>query len=253
MTARARSGERTAIRTAMVLGAGLGKRMLPLTRSRPKPLVELAGRALIDHVLDRLVEAGIERVVINVHYLADQMQEHLGRRRDLEVVISDERELLLDTGGGVAKALPHLGKGPFFIHNVDSISTGEVGRDLRRMAANWHRAEMDSLLLLASVARSVGYAGHGDFLMGQDGRIVRRPERQLAPFAFTGVSIATASLFEDAPSGPFSLNLLWNRAIERGRLMGLRQDGLWMHVGDPHALAEAERCLQQGMLERSGL
>lgn len=226
--------------TAMVLGAGLGTRMRPLTDRVPKPLVRLAGRPLIDHVLDRLEAAGIERAVVNVHYLAHKLEAHLAKRKRPEVAISDERDQLLDTGGGVMRALPLLGVGSFLIHNSDSVWIEGVGSNLGRLIDAWDPARMDGLMLLALGAHSIGYEGHGDFNMEPTGIITRREERRVAPFVFTGVSIAHPRLLDGAPDGAFSLNLLWNRAIARGRLFGIRLEGTWMHIGTPAALKDAE-------------
>lgn len=232
----------TIARTAMVLAAGYGERMRPLTLTMPKPLVALAGRALIDHVLDRLAAAGVETAVVNVYYLPEQIEAHLRGRagKPPKTVVSDERDLLLDTGGGAKKALPLLGTGPFFIHNSDSVWSEGVTPALPHMLRLWDPQLMDCLLLLAPLATSIGYAGRGDFDMSPDGRLARRGEKQVVPFAFAGVSLCTAALFEDAAEGPFSLNLLWDRALAEGRLYGVRLDGRWMHVGTPEALAEAE-------------
>lgn len=229
---------------AMVLAAGLGTRMRPLTNTVPKPMVSLRGRTLIDHVLDRIAAAGIERAVVNVHYLADQIEAHLSHRTAPQITISDERGVLLDTGGGVVRALPELGPQPFLIHNSDSVWVEGVGSNLERLFAAWDGAKMDALMLLASATSSLGYDGPGDFVMGTDGRLARRGERQMAPFVFTGVSIAHPRLFENAPQGAFSLNRPWNEAIDKGRLYGIRLDGLWMHVGTPEALKEAERWIE---------
>jgi len=228
----------------MVLAAGLGERMRPLTAEVPKPLVRLKGRALIDHVLDRLAEAGIARAVVNVHYLADAIEAHLRQRKKPQIVISDERRQLLDTGGGVKQALPLLGPQPFLIHNSDSVWIEGVGSNLERLFATWDGGAMDSLMLLASAATSLGYEGPGDFAMGTDGRLIRRGERQMAPFVFTGVSIAHPRMFEGAPQGRFALNRLWDAAIDKGRLFGVRLEGLWMHVGTPEGLTEAERWIE---------
>jgi MurNAc alpha-1-phosphate uridylyltransferase len=228
----------------MVLAAGLGKRMQPLTDTTPKPLVRLKGRALIDHVLDRIAAAGIPRAVVNVHYLADQIESHLARRKSPQIVISDERGLLLDTGGGVVHALSRLRREPFLIHNSDSVWIEGVGSNLERLFAAWDSDTMDALMLLASATTSLGYEGSGDFAMGTDGRLSRRGERQMVPFVFTGVSIAHPRLFDNAPQGAFSLNRPWDEAIEKGRLYGIRLDGLWMHVGTPEALTEAERWIE---------
>jgi MurNAc alpha-1-phosphate uridylyltransferase len=229
-------------KTAMVLAAGYGERMRPLTLTMPKPLVPLAGRALVDHVLDRLAQAGVKTAVVNVHYLHDLLEAHLATRKDKppEIVVSDERSMLLDTGGGAKKALPLLGRGPFFIHNADSVWSEGAAPALPRMLKLWNPAAMDCLLLLAPVATSIGYGAKGDFAMAPDGKLARRGERHVVPFAFAGVSLCDERLFKDSPDGRFSLNLLWDRALAKGRLYGMRLDGTWMHVGTPEALAEAE-------------
>jgi N-acetyl-alpha-D-muramate 1-phosphate uridylyltransferase len=228
----------------MVLGAGLGTRMRPLTDRIPQPLVRLKERALIDHVLDRIAAAGVTRAVVNVHHHADAMETHLRHRKHPKIEISDERGVLLDTGGGVVRALPKLGSGPFLIHNSDSVWIEGVGSNLERMFASWDSGTMDSLMLLASGATSLGYEGSGDFAMGTDGRLSRRGERQMVPFVFTGVSIAHPRMFVNAPEGRFSLNKPWDEAIDKGRLFGIRLEGLWMHVGTPEALTEAERWIE---------
>lgn len=227
---------------AMVLAAGKGERMRPLTLAVPKPLVELAGRPLIDHVLDRLASAGVETAIVNVHYLADVLEQRLARRDGTKpkIVISDERDALLDTGGGAKRALTRLRGGPFFIHNADTVWSEGATPALIRMLALWDPAVMDCLLLLAPLSSSIGYGGKGDFAMAPDGRLTRRGERQVVPFAFAGVSLCDERLFADSPDGAFSLNLLWDRALAKGRLYGIRLDGRWMHVGTPEALAEAE-------------
>lgn len=234
-------------RTAMVLAAGLGERMRPLTLRMPKPLVPLAGKTLLDHVLDRLASAGVKTAIVNVHYLPDQLETHVQGREGQppEIVISDERGVLLNTGGGVVKALPLLGPGPFFINNADSVWSEGAAPALTRMLRKWNPERMDSLLLLAPLTTSIGYGGKGDFAMAPDGRLTRRGEDEVVPFAFAGVSLCDASLFEDAPQGPFSLNLLWDRALAKGRLYGMRLDGRWMHVGTPEALAEAETLFER--------
>jgi N-acetyl-alpha-D-muramate 1-phosphate uridylyltransferase len=233
--------------TAMVLSAGQGERMRPLTLRMPKPLVPLAGRPLIDHVLGRLDAAGVTKAVVNVHYLPDQLETYL-RSRDGQrpkIVISDERNVLLDTGGGAKKALPHLGAGPFFIHNADSVWSEGPSPALPRMLRHWEPRIMDCLLLLAPLSTSIGYGAKGDFSMEPEGRLTRRGERQVVPFAFAGVSLCDARLFEGSPEGRFSLNLLWNKALANGRLYGIRLDGRWMHVGTPEALAEAETLFER--------
>jgi len=232
------------LNAAMLLSAGLGKRMAPAANGLPKPLVLLHGKALIDHALDRLAAAGVARAIVNVHYKADLIEAHLQKRQAPAIEISDERAALLDTGGGVKKALPRLGPGPFLIHNADSVWIEGVGSNLARLAGAWDEARMDCLLLLAGASASHGYQGRGDFALESDGRIRRRKvEQELVPFAFTGVSVAHPRLFDGSPDGAFSLNLVWSRAIAAGRAYGVRMDGEWMHVGSPDALAEAERCL----------
>lgn len=233
-------------RTAMVLAAGYGERMRPLTDATPKPLVPLLGRPLLDHVLDRLAAAGVETAVVNVHYLPEQIEEHLRGRagQPPKTLISDERDLLLDTGGGTKKALSLLGEEHFFIHNSDSVWAEGVTPALPNMLRLWDPQRMDCLLLLAPLSTSIGYGARGDFDMAPDGRLTRRGEKQVVPFAFAGVSLCTASLFEDAPEGPFSLNVLWDRALTKGRLHGVRLEGRWMHVGTPQALGEAEASIE---------
>ena len=227
----------------MVLAAGLGQRMRPLTGTIPKPMVQLAGKPLIDHVLDRLDSAGMTRAVVNVHYLADKLEAHLKARKRPQIVISDERGVLLDTGGGVVRALPLLGSGPFLIHNSDSVWIDGLGNNLERLIGAFDTNRMDSLMLLASAATSIGYDGSGDFNMDGNGRLERQSGARIAPFVFTGVSIAHPRLFEKAPEGRFSLNVLWDRAIESQRLYGMRLDGIWMHAGTPEAVTEAETAL----------
>lgn len=229
--------------SAIVLAAGYGTRMRPLTDDRPKPLIKLGKKALIDHVLDRLAAAGVGSAVINVHYLADQIERHVASRTDPRIVTSDERDELLDTGGGVKKALPQLGGEGFFVHNSDSVWIEGATAALDLLGEAWEPARMDGLLLLADARAAVGYAGPGDFSMGPDGRLARRQKDEEVPFVFTGVSIAHPRLLDGMPDGAFSLNRPWDRAIEAGRLFGVRHDGVWMHVGTPEALADAERCL----------
>ncbi len=230
-------------RRAMVLAAGLGTRMRPLTDAMPKPLVKVAGAPLLDHVLDRLADAGVETAVVNVHHFADQIEAHLKDRKRPRIVISDERAQLLDTGGGVVKALDALGTAPFFHVNSDTIWIEGVRPNLERLAEGFDPARMDVLLLLAPTAGSIGYDGRGDFAMGPDGRLMRRPERGVVPFVYAGVAILSPGLFADAPKGPFSLNRLFDRALEAGRLHGLRLDGTWMHVGTPQAIKAAEAAI----------
>lgn len=230
---------------AMVLAAGLGTRMRPITDVKPKPLVEVAGKTLVDHVLDKLAEAGVARAVVNVHHHADQMEAHLATRVTPEILISDERDALLDSGGGVVRALPLLEGEAIFILNADTFWLDGASSNLNRMADVWDPERMDALLLVAALTSSVGFDGAGDFVFSTDGRLRRRPERTVTPFAYAGVAIMARRCFDGAPDGPFSLNRLWNKAIEADRLFGLRLDGMWLHVGTPQAIAEAEEAISQ--------
>ena len=230
-----------AITRAFVLAAGLGKRMRPVTATLPKPLVAVAGKALLDHALDRAAEGGITEAVVNVHWLADLIEGHLAHRTEVPAIrISDERDALLETGGGVKKALPLVGADPFVVFNSDSFWLEGPTPNLARLIGKWDAAAMDILLLVAPTATSLGYEGKGDFVMDPDGRLERRGEREVAPFIYAGVAILKPELFADTPDDAFSLNLLFDRAIDRGRLFGLRLDGQWLHVGTPDAIAAAE-------------
>jgi len=230
-------------RTAMVLAAGLGERMRPLTDRMPKPLVPVAGKPLIDHVLDRLAAAGVGRAVVNVHYLADMIERHLKDRTRPQIVISDERDKLLNTGGGVVKALAALGREPFFHVNSDTIWIDGVKPNLERLAEAFDPTTMDALLLLAPVSTSIGYAGRGDFTMAPDGRLTKRGERDTVPFVYAGAAILRPELFKNAPAGAFSLTTLFQRAEAVDRLHGLRLEGVWMHVGTPEAIKDAEAAI----------
>ena len=228
-------------KSAMILGAGLGTRMRPLTETKPKPMVEFKGKPLVDHILDRLKNSGFSDVVINVHYLPDILENHLKERAGLNIFFSDERAELLDTGGGVKKALHLLGDDAFLIHNSDSLSHEPNVANLDKLIAQWNGDEMDTLLLLAPLPDSLGYSGNGDFNLSQDGRVGRPIPGETADFVFTGVSIAHPRMFLGAPTGAFSLNRLWTKAIEHGRAYGVLHQGLWMHIGTPGALLEAEK------------
>ncbi len=228
---------------AMVLAAGLGTRMRPLTDTRPKPLVPVAGKALLDHGLDRLAAAGVDTAVVNVHYLAEQIIAHVAGRQAPRIVISDERDRLLETGGGVVRALPLLGPAPFFLLNADSFWVETGAPALAALAAAWDPAAMDALLLLARPAGATGYDGPGDFAMDAAGRLRRRGAAPRAPYVYTGAGILAPALFAGAPEGAFSLNLLFDRAIAAGRLHGVVLDGTWCHVGTPGAIAAAEAAL----------
>jgi MurNAc alpha-1-phosphate uridylyltransferase len=225
---------------AIVLAAGLGMRMRPYNGHVPKPLVALGGKSLIDYGLDRLADAGVERAVVNVHYLADALERHLAPRTRPQIVISDERGELLGTGGGIAKALPELGDAPFFLVNSDTVWVDGIKPNFERLAAAFDAAAMDVLLLLAPTENSVGYAGRGDFAMLADGRLRRRGQDEVVPYVYAGAAMLAPALFADAPSGAFSLTLLFDRAANNGRLFGLPLEGVWMHVGTPEAVAAAE-------------
>ena len=228
---------------AMVLAAGLGTRMRAFNGQVPKPLVKVGGKPLIDYVLDRLAKQGVERAVVNVHHLADQIERHLAARQRPKIVIADERRELLGTGGGVVKALPELGQAPFFHINSDTIWIDGVQPNLGRLAAAFDPANMDALLLLAVAAASIGYSGRGDFKMAPDGRLTRRGEHEVVPFVYAGAAILTPAFFAGVPQGPSSMSPLFDRAAEAGRLYGLRLEGVWMHVGTPDAVKAAEAAI----------
>jgi len=233
--------------TAMLLAAGLGKRMRPLTATRPKPLVEVGGRSLLDHALDRLRAGGVRRVVVNVHYLADALEAHLRRHADgLDIAISDERAQLLETGGGVVHALPQLGDKPFYVANADNLWVDGPADTLHLLANGWDDERMDALLLVVPLARATAHGGQGDFHMDAAGRLIRRAPRRVAPFVYTGVQLVSPRLFADPPAGPFSMNLLWDRAIAKGRVFGVVHQGLWCDVGTPAAIPIAEDLLKHG-------
>lgn len=237
------SSTQTRIKRAMVLAAGLGTRMRPVSGALPKPLVEVRGCALIDHVLDRLLAAGVEEAVVNLHHKAEAIEAHLKQRDRPRVIFSDEREGLLDTGGGVAKALAHFKGEPFFYANSDTVWREATRHTLADMRAAFDQERMDALMLLAPTVNSTGYDGLGDFTMDEEGHLERRGEGRVAPFVWAGVQIVHPRLFEDAPAGAFSTNVLWSRAAKARRLYGMRLEGLWMHVGSPDGLKAAEAAL----------
>ncbi|MCP3729186.1 nucleotidyltransferase family protein [Sphingomonas sp. MG17] len=232
----------------MVMAAGLGKRMRPLTATRPKPLVEVAGKPLIDHVFDRLRSAGVKRAVVNVHYLADALEAHVSHRvKDIEVIVSDERKQLMETGGGLVQAREWLGDGPFVCVNSDNLWVDGPIDAIRQLAAAWDDAKMDALLLLVPLARANNHGGQGDFHIDAFGKIVgRRKPGRLAPFVFTGVQILSPRVIRDWPEGPFSTNLFWQRAIDAGRAWGVVHQGLWFDVGSPPAIPATEAVLADG-------
>ena len=232
---------------AMVLAAGLGVRMRPLTDHMPKPLVSVAGQPLLDHVLDKLARAGVGEAVVNVHYLGDQIIEHVKTRNHPRVIISDERDKVLGTGGAVVKALPLLGDAPFFHVNADTLWIDGVRSNLARLAEAFDPDSMDILLLMAPTTSSIGYGGRGDYAMLPDGALRKRREHQVVPFVYAGAAIMSPSLFSDAPSGEFSLTRMFDRANEQERLFGLRLDGVWMHVGTPDAVQAAEEAFLESV------
>jgi MurNAc alpha-1-phosphate uridylyltransferase len=232
---------------AMVLAAGLGLRMRPLTDHMPKPLVKVAGRTLLDHVLDKLAAADVSEAVVNVHYLGGQIIDHVAARKRPRIIISDERDQVLGTGGGVVKALPLLGEAPFFHLNSDTMWIDGVKSNLLRLAETFDPARMDILLLMAPTASSIGYGGRGDYAMLPDGALRKRREHQVVPFVYAGAAIFSPQVFAGAPKGEFSLTKLFDAANEQERLFGLRLDGVWMHVGTPEAVGAAEEAFLESV------
>jgi len=227
----------------MVLAAGLGTRMRPFNGSVPKPLVKVGNKSLIDYVLDRLAAVGVERAVVNVHYLADQIERHLAGRQRPQIVFSDERNELLGTAGGIVNALPLLGDDPFYLVNSDTIWIDGVNSNLARLAAAFDPERMDGLLLLAPTTSSIGYTGRGDFTMAPDGKLTRRGEREVVPFVYAGAAILAPAFVAGVAPGPSSMSPLFDRAVEAGRICGLRLEGVWMHVGTPEAVTAAEAAI----------
>ena len=213
----------------------------------PKPLIKVGGRALIDHMLDRFAEIGLERAVVNVHYMADQIEAHLAGRERPRIAISDERELLLDQGGGICRALPLLDGDAFYLCNTDALWLEGPRSNLATMTARWDPAVMDVLLLVAATTSSIGVDWAGDFTMGTDGHLLKREERAVAPFVYAGVGIIKSSLFAHAPDGAFRLAPTFFEAAKRGRLFGHRLDGRWLHVGTPEAIEQAEATIKRSI------
>jgi MurNAc alpha-1-phosphate uridylyltransferase len=231
--------------TAMVMAAGIGKRMRPLTATRPKPLIQVAGQPLLDHVFDRLRSAGIKRAVVNVHYLADALEAHLKNRvKGVDIIVSDERDQLMETGGGIVKARDLIGDKPFVVANADNLWVDGPADTIKLLASRWDDEVMDALLLMVPLARAHNHGGLGDFHLDANGRITgRRKPGRVAPFVYTGVQILSPRVIHDWPEGPFSTNLFWNRAIEAGRAYGFVHQGLWFDVGTPPAIAKTEALL----------
>ena len=233
--------------TAFVMAAGLGKRMRPLTATRPKPLVEVAGKALIDHVLDRLRAAGVGKIIVNVHYLPDALEAHLkARASDFDVKISDERKQLMETGGGLVQAENLIDADPFLVVNSDNYWIDGPADTLHLLASLWRDEDMDALLLLVPLANAGNHSGQGDFQVKADGRLVRRAKGKVAPFVYTGIQMISKRLLRDAPEGPFSTNIFWDRAIAEGRCFGAVHQGLWFDVGNPAAIKATERAIAHG-------
>jgi N-acetyl-alpha-D-muramate 1-phosphate uridylyltransferase len=236
--------------TAMILAAGLGTRMAHLTQERPKPLVEVAGTPLLGFSLDKVEKADVSKVVVNIHYKAEMIRDFLNARtatktKGPEIVVSDETDKLLETGGGIRNALPLLGSEPFYVINSDIMWLDGVQSGFELLADRWCDDQMDALLLVAPTTKAVGYDGQGDFLMSPDGILTRRPERQMAPFIYAGIQLIHPRLFADSPEGAFSVNQIWNKALDQGRLFGVRREGTWFHVGTPEAVKATEAWLKK--------
>ena len=233
----------SAPKVAMVLAAGLGTRMRPLTDDRPKALVEVGGRALIDHMLDRLAAAGVETAVVNVHAFADRLEAHLAARTARgvapRIVISDERPQALETGGGLKHALPLLGDAPVWVANIDSVWIEHGGSAIDAVAQAWDPATMDVCLMLASTAGSLGFHDSGDVFL-EDGVVRFKAAGETGPLVYVGVHICKPAIVADGPDGPFSLTPIWRSLAAEGRVRGVAPEGLWMHVGDPRAVIAAE-------------
>ena len=241
--------QRAMILRAMILAAGLGTRLRPITLERPKPLVAVGGVTMLDHALTRLKHVGVEHVVINMHYLADQIIAHTAKLSSPKITLSDERGILLETGGGIKKALPLLtsepGSAPFWLMNSDSLWLEKQDQALTNMKAFWNPQQMDILLLLANRATSLGYDGSGDFHLSDEKQLSRKGAAKNAPYIYAGVAILKPELFDNTPSDAFSLNILFDRALEKKRLYGFELDGTWLHVGTPQGLEDAERVIKE--------
>ena len=235
-------------RTAMVFAAGRGTRMLPITQTIPKPLVKVAGLTLLDHVLDRLAAEGVETAIVNLHYLGDQIEAHVKGRKTPRIILSDERDLLLDQGGGIKKAMPHLGNEPFLVVNTDAFWVEGPTSNLQRLAQAWNPDRMDAVLLVASTTASVGVDWKGDFQMDADGRLTKRVETEVAPFVYSGVGIIKGESFAQDPREVFGLAPYFFEAAKNKRLFGVRLEGLWLHVGTPQAIGEAEDAIARSTL-----
>ena len=232
------------LRKAMILAAGLGTRMRHLTDDKPKAMVEVDGRPLIDHAIERLVAVGVDTIVVNLHYKADVLEAYLRARQDVEIVFSDERDAILDTGGGIVRALPHFGDDPFWTHNCDTIWHEDATNNLQRMVDHWAPDRMDGLMLLAERDTSLGYDGAGDFFCDAQGQLSRRGEQPTAPYVWAGAQIIKPSAFTGAPQGPFSTNRVWDALLATNALYGVEMDGTWMHVGSPEGVDDANALIR---------
>lgn len=231
------------ITRAMIMAAGYGTRMRPLTNTTPKPLVKVHGRALIDHVIDRLIATGVHTFVVNIHYMGDQIASHVAKRKDATFIISDETDNLLDSGGGIYKAISHFKGEPFFHANADTVWVEGVSHALDRLKARWNDSEMDALMLLASTVTTICYDGRGDFMMDAEGRLTRVPQGRVSPFVWMSMEIVHPRLFDGVTETKFSINPLWDKAIKKRRMFGQRLDGVWMHIDRPDAVAASEAYL----------
>lgn len=229
----------TVLKRAMVLAAGFGVRLRPITDTTPKPMVKVLGRTLIDRTIDRLIDGGVQSIVVNTHHLGEVVHQHLKKRDDIEILFSQE-DPILETGGGIAHALPMLGDQPFFVCNGDTLWLNGSQNAVKRLLRHWDDEKMDALLMLHSTVDAYGYSGMGDFCVDPLGLLTRRPESEVSPYLFTGLQILHPRLFKDAPQGAFSLNVLYDKAMENDRLYGMVHDGEWFHIGTPDALDEAE-------------
>lgn len=232
------------IKRAMILAAGLGNRMRPLTDTTPKPLIKVNGKTLIDHKIDAALDAGIETVVVNVHYLADQLEQHLAGRHNPQIIISNERDALLDSGGGIFNAIKYFNDQPFYVLNSDTFWCHDNTPSLKQLASQWDPDQLDILMALADISQSVGFPGQGDFFRDDQGLLTRRGTAASAPLAFAGDYIVHPRIFRDLPEGPFSANMLFDRAIAAHRLAGHQLDGLWLHVGTPQSIIDAEHAIK---------
>ncbi|MAV88749.1 MAG: mannose-1-phosphate guanylyltransferase [Rhodospirillaceae bacterium] len=244
MQKKSARGGKPKLETAMILAAGLGLRLRPITNKIPKPLVKVANRTLLDHTIDKLLAIGVKTAIINIHYLGDQIRQHLSERTDLEIIFASEADTLLETGGGIKNVLEYFGNEPFLACNADVLWLNGPSPVLKRMQNSWHDEQMDGLLMLHSTVEAYGYTGNGDFELDSVGKLSRKLERELTPYLFTGVQILHPRIFKGTPSGAFSLNMIYDKLIKTDRLYGILNDGEWFHIGTPDGLDQAEKYMQ---------